>query len=75
MLASARRMAALCEEQDLEMPHAALRFPFRHPAVLSVVCGMRTPEEVEADLSWALTDVPAQLWAELDAQSHGVIRS
>ena len=73
VLAAARQMADLCAAQELPMPHAAIRFPFRHPAVTSVVCGMRTALEVETDLEWALTVLPPEMWRVIDAHRSGLL--
>jgi len=65
-LRQARRLAQACERADEQLPHAAMRFPLRHPAVASVVAGMRTDGHVSANVEWATDDLPADLWAELD---------
>lgn len=59
----ARRMAGTCREYGVSLPQVALRFPLRHPAVVSVLLGMRTAEEVQANT--AEVEVPEELWAEL----------
>lgn len=46
LVARARELAATCREHGVELPAAALQFPLRHPAVVSVVSGMRTAEQV-----------------------------
>ncbi|GAA4577219.1 aldo/keto reductase [Planotetraspora kaengkrachanensis] len=65
LLERAREMARVCERHGVTLPQAALAFPLRHPAVASVIVGMRSAEEVEQNM--ALTDrvVPEDLWAEL----------
>ncbi|MFT7841525.1 aldo/keto reductase [Saccharothrix sp. BKS2] len=60
----ARRIARACERHGVPLPLAALRFPLRHPAVASVLLGMRTAAEVRANTSAA--EVPEALWAELE---------
>ncbi|MFC6093852.1 aldo/keto reductase [Saccharothrix lopnurensis] len=60
----ARRIARACERHGVPLPLAALRFPLRHPAVTSVLLGMRTAAEVRANTSAA--EVPEALWAELE---------
>ncbi|HWA66504.1 MAG TPA: aldo/keto reductase [Mycobacteriales bacterium] len=68
VLATARRMAELCRSHSMQMPHAALRFPFQHPAVTSVICGMRNVTEVATDVEWASTALSKDIWREIDAQ-------
>ncbi|GAA0372540.1 aldo/keto reductase [Streptomyces blastmyceticus] len=64
-LARARRMAALCERHGVPLPAAALAWPARHPAVASVLVGMRSAAEVAANTRWAATAVPPALWRDL----------
>ena len=66
-LARARALSRVCEAYGVPLPTAALAFPLLHPSVASVVVGMRTPEEVEANLTsyQHRTEVPAGLWAAL----------
>jgi len=67
VLARARRLAEACRHHQQELPHAALRFPLRHPAVAAVVTGMRTAEHVTANAEWATAGLPDELWPDLDA--------
>jgi D-threo-aldose 1-dehydrogenase len=62
-LARARELAATAREHGTDLPTAALRFPLRHPAVASVVTGLRTPAEVTAAASRLASAVPDALWA------------
>jgi D-threo-aldose 1-dehydrogenase len=65
----ARRLGAVCRAAGTTLPQAAMQFPARHPAVATVVVGMRTADQVRADLAWAGDPVPPGLWhalAELD---------
>jgi D-threo-aldose 1-dehydrogenase len=67
ILARARALAAICQRHGVSLPDAAIQFPLRHPAVVSVVAGMRTGEEVAAALDRFATVVPDEAWTELDA--------
>ena len=53
------------------LPHAAMRFPLREPVVASVVAGMRTDMQVDANVEWADADLPTDLWQDLDGVSLG----
>jgi D-threo-aldose 1-dehydrogenase len=66
----ARACAAACERHGAELPAAALQFPLRHPAVVSVVSGMRTGAQVESNLAWMAAEIDARLWAELPAPAR-----
>lgn len=62
----ARALASACQRHGATLPHAAVRFPLRHPAVASVVAGIRTPAEARADSRWATTPLPGSLWDCVD---------
>jgi D-threo-aldose 1-dehydrogenase len=67
-----RRIEAVCARHDVRLPTAALQFPLGHPAVASVVVGMRAPAEVQMNVEVFAPDVPADFWAELKAE--GLLR-
>jgi D-threo-aldose 1-dehydrogenase len=62
----ARLLAAVCREHGTTLPAAAIQFPLRHPAVASVVVGMRSPKEVHHNLAAHAQHVPDELWADLE---------
>ena len=63
----ARRIARVCEEHGVTLPDAAVQYPLRHPAVVSVVLGSRTPAHVRSTLERYAAPVPEELWTTLDA--------
>jgi D-threo-aldose 1-dehydrogenase len=65
--ARARRLAAVCQSRGVQLAAAALQFPLRHAAVASVLAGARSPAEVQAQRAGMSAELPADLWAELDA--------
>ncbi|WP_405995394.1 aldo/keto reductase [Streptomyces sp. NBC_00986] len=67
VLLRARSLAERCAAHGVPLAAAALRFPLRHPAVTGVVLGARSPLEVTENIAHATTEIPAELWAELDA--------
>ena len=72
VLERARLLASVCREHGTTLPAAAIRFPLRHPAVASVVVGMRSPAEVDRNLGAHAQHVPDELWADLE--HRGLIR-
>lgn len=65
---SLRRAAALraaCAEFDIPLEAAALQFPLGHPAVVSVLSGMRSPAQVRQNVRWFEQPVPDALWTAL----------
>jgi D-threo-aldose 1-dehydrogenase len=72
VVARARRIAAVCERHGVALPQAALAFPTAHPAVASVLVGMRSEAEVAENTALAARPTPAGLWEELVAE--GLLR-
>ncbi|SPL99396.1 L-fuco-beta-pyranose dehydrogenase [[Actinomadura] parvosata subsp. kistnae] len=68
VLARARRCREVCAEFGVPLAAAALRFPYLHPAVGSVVVGCRSAEEVRANAAAARTEIPPELWHRLAAE-------
>ncbi|OFI38873.1 aldo/keto reductase [Arthrobacter sp. SW1] len=62
VLERARALAALCRDFGVELPTAALHFPLRHPAVVNVTVGVRSPEQVVANAARMDAAVPDELW-------------
>ncbi|WP_433893739.1 aldo/keto reductase [Streptomyces sp. CA-111067] len=70
VLARARALAETCRRHGTVLPHAAIRFPLRHPAVACVVVGTRTPAEATSAARWAASDLPPTTWPELTPPTH-----
>lgn len=66
ILARAQALADACERHGVELPAAALQFPLRSPAVVSVVCGLRTAAQAEAAVTRLDAPIPADLWDEFE---------
>ncbi|MGW4922729.1 aldo/keto reductase [Streptomyces parvulus] len=54
-----------CARHGVPLRAAAQQFPFGHPAVVSVVVGAASPQEVTGNLELAGHPIPAAMWAEL----------
>lgn len=67
VLQRARDFAAACREHGVELPQAAMRFPLRHPAVVSVLAGMQAPQEAERNTALVAENLSAEAWAAIDA--------
>ena len=65
LLDKANLLADICESHGTTLPAAALKYPYQHPAVTSVVLGMRNPAQVKQNLDLAAQSVPESLWDEL----------
>ncbi|SCD38096.1 D-threo-aldose 1-dehydrogenase [Streptomyces sp. TverLS-915] len=65
LLSRARRIAAVCARHDVPLPAAALAHTAAHPAVRTVLAGMRAPREVHENARAFTTPVPDALWTDL----------
>ncbi|WP_433464230.1 aldo/keto reductase [Spirillospora sp. CA-128828] len=59
------RLRQACHAHGVPLRAAALRFPFGHPSVASVLTGCRTPDEAEDNAALFERDIPASLWKDL----------
>jgi len=65
VLARAQRFYDVCARTGAEVGAAALQFPLAHPAVSSVVCGLRSIAEVDAALLRQRAVVSPATWKAL----------
>lgn len=65
VLARAQRFYDACARTGTDVGAAALQFPLAHPAVVSVVCGLRSVAEVDAALLRQRAEIPATTWKTL----------
>jgi D-threo-aldose 1-dehydrogenase len=56
---------AVCARYGVPLQAAALQYPRRHPAVASVLVGMRHTADVEQNVAWARAPIPDDLWSAL----------
>ena len=56
----------ICDAHDVPLGAAALQFGLRHPAVSSVVLGVRSLAELDQNLGWHRHHIPDALWPEID---------
>jgi len=61
----ANALRTACAGHQVPLEAAALQFPLAHPAVASVLSGMRSAEQVRANVAWFERAIPAELWADL----------
>ncbi len=64
-LRRAERIYAICREAGVDVGAAALQFPLAHPAVVSVIAGMRSPAEVASVAARMSARLPSSLWEKL----------
>lgn len=67
VLARTAALSEVCERHGTPLAKAALHFPLRHPAVVSVLAGARTAGEAQRNIEAMATPCPPALWMELQA--------
>ena len=63
-----RRIEAICARHGVPLPAAALQFGAFHPAVASVVVGMRNAADIVENVGYFQHPIPAHFWQELKAE-------
>jgi len=67
LIARVNELADVCEAHGVTLPDAAIAFPLRHPAVVSVVVGASAPAEVDDAIDRYHCPIPDALWDDLAA--------
>jgi D-threo-aldose 1-dehydrogenase len=62
------RLGRICRRHAVPMQAAALQFPLLHPAVSSIVVGMRSADEVSQNIGFLHKPVPQEFWRDLVAE-------
>lgn len=65
LVARAQRLAAVCDRHGVALKAAAVQFPLAHPAVVSVIAGVRSIEHLEEYVDLFAATIPAALWDDL----------
>jgi len=66
-LEKAQRLKVVCDRHKTPLMAAAIQFPTAHPAVSTVLTGVRAVTELEENVRMFRYDVPAALWTDLRA--------
>lgn len=68
VMARVARIEAICRKHGVPLAAAALQYPARHPAVASVVVGMRSADEVRSNIELMRHPIPDELWQALETE-------
>jgi D-threo-aldose 1-dehydrogenase len=68
VLARVQRIEAVCARHGVPLAAAAIQFPCGHPAVTTVICGLRSAMEVDQAIANMERSIPDVLWSELEAE-------
>jgi D-threo-aldose 1-dehydrogenase len=63
------RMAAVCEGHGVPLKAAALQFPLAHPAIATVLTGVRSAAEFEENERLFRLPISKDMWQELKAEN------
>jgi D-threo-aldose 1-dehydrogenase len=63
-----RALDAVCMRHQVPLPSAALQFVMAHPAVVSVIPGPQSVQELEKNVGWFNASIPSALWRDLKAE-------
>lgn len=64
-LAKALELQEICAGYEVPLRAAAIQFPFTHPAVTSVIVGVRSPQEVDDAVAMMSHPISGALWERL----------
>ncbi|MGN6650128.1 aldo/keto reductase [Trinickia sp.] len=65
VVARVERIEAVCDAHGVPLPSAALRFPYAHPAVASVLTGASSASELSQNIAAFVERAPAAFWENL----------
>jgi D-threo-aldose 1-dehydrogenase len=65
VLRRAQHLQSVCEDFGVPLRAAAMQFPLAHPAVVSVLAGVRTGEHLADAIAMLEYPVPDELWSAL----------
>ncbi|GIW35598.1 aldo/keto reductase [Meiothermus sp.] len=68
LIMRAQALQKVCQRHGVPLKAAAIQFPLGHPAVVSVLTGARSGQELEENLQMFETPLPASLWEDLIAE-------
>lgn len=71
MIDRALRIQDVCQAHHADIKAAALQFPLAHPAVISVLSGVRSAHEWRENHRLMATAIPSSLWNDL--KSEGLV--
>lgn len=63
-------LRAVCDAHGVSILAAALQFPLAHPAVVSVIPGMASPDQVRTNVALMNTPIPDALWRDLRTEGR-----
>ena len=69
-LAGVRNIERICAKYGIAPGAVALQFSMRDERIDSTIIGVSAPSRVAQTLEWASVEIPAELWAEIEALEY-----
>lgn len=73
ILQRVRKIERVCAAHDVGLAEAALHFVAAHPAMVSIIPGAVSPDEVTRNVAMLEARIPGTLWSDL--KSEGLVRA
>ncbi|HLZ07638.1 MAG TPA: aldo/keto reductase, partial [Chloroflexota bacterium] len=70
-IARAQQLKAVCDRHGVPLTAAAIQFPAAHPAVATILTGVRSPIEIEHNERMFRFEIPIGLWQ--DPRAEGLL--
>ena len=64
----AKRLKSVCDRHQVDLKAAALQFVLAHPAVVSVIPGAQTIDELEQNIAMVQSEIPSALWSDMKSE-------
>ncbi|TQV83856.1 aldo/keto reductase [Denitrobaculum tricleocarpae] len=68
IMARVAAIGRVCDAHGVSMASAALQFPLAHPAVVSVIPGAMSPDEVTRNIATLEAKIQSAFWADLKSE-------
>lgn len=64
-----RRIEAVCGRYSVSLPAAATQFILAHPAISTLIHGVRSPRQLQTNIEWLQAPIPPEFWQALKAEA------
>ncbi len=65
----AKAISRVCDSHNIPLCAAALQYPLGSPLVASIIPGARSQQEMEQNIAYFNTNIPASLWSDLRSEN------
>ena len=65
LIERAQKISEVCSKYRVTLPEAAIGYVSQHPAVVSVVVGARSKNQIQQNIKYSEVAIPQDLWSDL----------